>query len=486
MTAVGFLWGAQVLGAAAAFLSQLMLARTLSVSDFGALATALASINVLSALSGFGVGAYLLRVFGKEGWAGRQRAPHALKIVLASSGLMTMVGLAWAWSGVYGSSTGLVMSVLLWLVVEQAGRSIGAAVLQLEGRYVQMAVYHFLPHGLRLIVASWALIAGWPILVVAGGYAGVGLMVIIPYARALRRLLAGTISLQGHGPIPDEASSHNTARNGSLGSTLKGASPFAVTGLFYLLYAQSPVVLLGMLAGEGHAGVYSVALSVMSFVYLFPVAVYAQYLMPHLHRWAEHDPTRLLDVYRVGSTAVLVASLVFTGLVAGVAPWGVPILFGSTYREAARLLSVLALITPVHFLAIHVGSFLTTGGHLQKKIRYQGIVALVSLCSQCLLIPTFGVWGAVAGMLVTELVLVSAYLYGAARHVFGRQALIVARPAPVGLGVLTCMAGVALVAGSGASVHGMLAIFAGSLAMSALLLIRYVKPELRAKGWSRG
>lgn len=478
---VAFLWGSQLAAAGAAFVTQLLLVRGLPVQQYGALATALASVNLLAPLAGFGVGQYWLRVFGKEGWAGQRWVWPTVKLAIISSALIMTIALAWAWSGVFSKITRVLMTLLIAMVLEQASRNLGGAIFQLEARYLALAVYNFLPHGLRLLVAALAFWVGWSVAGVATGYALASLLIVILYSRVLGQMVLGRLALQGHGARDKSIQTMGPKPVPSLLASLQGAWPFALSGLFYLIYFQSAIALLGIMAGEEAAGIYNVTFSVMSVVYLFPSVIYQQYLMPHLHRWAEHDQDRFLQVYRFGGRAMLIASLAFMGLVAGLAPWIMPWLFGEAYHKASELLAYLSLCIPLRFLATNVESVLVTGENMRRRVSYQSITAGLNIVLNLALIPIWGILGAAAVAVFTEFFILAIYIWGVMRHVFGRAALSVAGPLPLRLSVLIWMGGVAFAGAKANSVTIMAGLALGSLATAIILGLKYVRPRFSAR-----
>jgi O-antigen/teichoic acid export membrane protein len=447
LKAVGVLWAAQLAAAGIAFLTQPLLTRTLSLEQYGAFAAALASVNLLAPLAGFGIGAFWLRLFGKEGWSAR-RWITSTTLLVALSSVVVMIGvLIWAWSGVFSTTIRTLMTILTVTVLGQVTVNIGVAIFQLEGRYLRLAICLFLPHAFRLIVAVLTFLLAWSAFGVAAGYTIASVVLIIVYSPSLWRMLQGKIVLLGHGPKEDH-SYMSPISHPSLGDAFHGAWPFAFSGLFYLIYFQSSIALLGVLADEEAAAVYNIAFLVMSAVYLFPNAIYQQYLMPHLHRWAEHDKVQFLRVYSTGGSRMLIYSLVFMGVVVGLSPWIVPSLFGEEYRTTVSILSILSLCIPLRFLATHVGSVLVTGENMRRKVRYQSAAAVLNVALNIGLIPLWGVTGAAVATVSTEFFLLMVYLFGVKRHVFGRAALNAIGPVPVWLSMIVWLGVIALLAGT--------------------------------------
>jgi O-antigen/teichoic acid export membrane protein len=99
-----------------------------------------------------------------------------------------------------------------------------------------------------------------------------------------------------------------------------------------------------------------------------------------------------------------------------------PFVFGEAYRASGQLLTVLAVAVPGHYLATSVGAVLVTQNNMRRKVWLMGLSALVNLLLNLLLIPSFGMYGAAWATVISETVLVLAYLYAAGRYIFGARA----------------------------------------------------------------
>jgi len=480
LSSIMALWGSQLAAAGAAFFTQLLLARGLSVEDYGALATALAAVTLLLPLAGFGINQYWLRVFGVEGKSGQRWIDSTIRIALTSSIFVVITNLIWSWVGVFSKRVSILITILIVTILSQTVKDLAGSVFQLEGRYFALAFSRFLHHGLRLLASILVVLLGWSVFGTAIAYASAAIIIILVYAGPLFRMLSGGIKLQGH-EISQVQRLAPDSKPAVL-DTLRESWPFALSGLFYFIYFQSSIALLGMLAGEKPAGIYNVAFSVLNMIYLFPAAVYQQYLMPHLHRWAEHDQERFLGVYRLGGRIMLIVSIVFMGGVAGSAQYVVPWLFGDAYQDSGTVLVLLCLCIPLRFLATGVGSVLTTGGNMSRKVLYQGITAGISVTLNLILINQWGAMGAAVATVCTELSLLVLYILGAMFHTFGKMAISVIGPFPVWTSVLAWMVVVAILLVKSDSLLFAILIAIGTLSTSGLLAWRYLWQQQQHHG----
>ncbi len=405
-------------GAGLSFLAQVLFARQLTPADYGALASALVVVAMLAPIAGFGVGPYWLRVFGTEGWRAQRWLRPSLYFVAISSLTACVILLGWVWFSERDGFGTLVMW-LSPLVVAMALVELVTARLQLEERYPLLALWQTLPHIGRFVVALVLTGFGGGLWVVGAGFLSLALLIVALGLVSLSGMLHGSLRLVGHASSSEQYSDWVSPR---LTAIPARAWPFALSGFFYLVYFQSDILFLNWFSGPESTGVYYAAFTVMAAVYLIPSVIYQKYLLPKLHRWAEHDRDRFLAVYRFGCGSMLTLGLVVMIILMLAAPWGVPLLFGEEYSEAGKLLLLLGLCVPLRFLAISVAGVFVSHVDMRRKILYMGIVAVVNILLNIFLIPIYSSLGATISTLLSEFILLLLFLFGVRRHVLGGDA----------------------------------------------------------------
>jgi len=164
-----------------------------------------------------------------------------------------------------------------------------------------------------------------------------------------------------------------------------------------------------------------VAFTIMVAVLIFPGVVYQKFLLPKMHRWAHHDRKHFYQVYRQGNIIMLLLGIVSMFLIWIIMPWGVPFLFGEAYQDAVNLLMVLAVSTPILFVASSVGATLLTQEHMKQKVKYMGTVAIINIGLNIVLIPFFGVYGAAVATVTSNIILLMIYYTAAKKIVFAKE-----------------------------------------------------------------
>lgn len=416
--AVSLLWLGAILGAGCAFVIQVLLARELGPADLGIFAAALGMVTLVAPLASFGVGSFWLKAFGQEGWQGVRWLRGSLRYTLLTMFLVLASLFAWATLGPHDETTRGLLIVLSTYLLGQVAVELVSAKLQLEERYLILALWQFLPHLLRLLLVSMLAVVVKLMTLdnIAYAYALISIGVFSIGVFLLWRMFCGQLALKGHGEL-----SVNTVASASLSSMRQVAAqswPFGLMGVFYLIYFQSDIILLKYITGNDAAGVYNVAFVIMAAIYILPSVIYQKFLLPKIHRWAEHDREKFHQVYRTGNRVMLVIGFLAMLSIWMLAPWGVPFMFGVNYKDSVGILMILGVAAPARFFASSAGAALTTQHHLMSKIYIMAMAALINILLNVFLIPIYGVVGASATTVATEIfIAIVMHLY-ARRYVF--------------------------------------------------------------------
>jgi O-antigen/teichoic acid export membrane protein len=414
LAALSVLSLATAAGAVMVFLTQVLLARHFGPAQYGLFASSLATVSLVAPLAGFGLSQFRLKAHGAEGWAAERWQPASVRFITATSVLAIGGVVAWALVGppVDDQTRYMLLAlapfVLGLLAVEQIGSK-----LRLEERHAALAGWQLLLPTGRLAIALLA-IAGLSLSIhaVAWGHAAlavVALAVAWPQWRAMQR---GEWMLKGHGPR-DASPTHGIVPPG-VRSLFRHAWPYGVAAVLYPVFFQIGTVLLKYLSGDAEAGVFGIALAVMTAIYLFPTTVYQKFLLARLHRWAVHDRVRFRQVYRLGCIGMLLSGLAVGGMLALLAGHAVR-LFGHQYDGITPLLTWLALCVPIRFLSTAVGSVLLTEGQMLYRVGAMLAAAAAAVVLNLALIPHYGALGAAFATILAEALLLVAMYAGARR-----------------------------------------------------------------------
>jgi len=409
------LWLGAAFGAVCTFITQVLLARSLEVNEYGSLMASLMMVAALPPIALFGIPQFWLKVFGKEKSAGFRWFLPSLTFFSLSS-FFVLVGMI-LWS-VWGPHDQVMKDILMILSVFFLGQAVVELLIgkfQIVENYYGVFWWQFIPHALRLFFVMLAVNLVPSAMVLSS--------VVWVYAIvALCILLFGVFSAKKTLTRP-EVFMRNYNEDAQLVlrprllDVFYGSWPFGLMAIFNYIYFQSDIVLVNYIAGSEAAGYYSVSFSILAAIYLLPTVVYQKFLLPKLHRWSNYDRPRFVQAYYSGGTVMLALGVLAMIAIWVGADWGISFLFGEAYAEAAYLINVLAICIPFQFLASSTGAMLVTYENMKRKVICMGFVAVINIALNCVLIPWQGALGAAVSTVLSSILLFLIYYFLVRKYV---------------------------------------------------------------------
>lgn len=407
-----------------AFLVQAALARTLTATEYGHFASALAPLSIIAPAVGFGLPIFWLKLYGTEGWAAIRWMRVSVQFVKGSSLLCLGVALIWAYLGTKERLTTQLTVWMLLVVLTQGAVELASTKFQLEERFGLVAAWQIIQHTARLalvLVCFWMKAKAQ---IVAAGFGCVALLVTVGAWQTLSPMRDGSVRLIGHGPRTPVTDTTLNAQSPSVEALLLGALPFGISSFLYFAYAQSGLVVVSLLTTPTDTGVYSVAVTILSALYLVPTILYQKLLMPRLHRWAASNDARLYKTYKSGNQWMFWIGAAAGLLAALAAPFAIPAVFGHAYQRSISLVTLMAVCAPLRFVTTSISSFMTTRDHIHTRNLCAGLAWLSSVLAACVLIPHFGLNGAAGATILGEAVWTVLAVLTARKHLMvGERAI---------------------------------------------------------------
>lgn len=418
--AISMLWITTAIGAALAFLTQALLARKLGPSQYGLFASSLATVTMVSPLAGFGLSQYWLQVYGVEGWMANRWLHPSLRFIAVSTAITLSIIVLWSFFGAPPDAR-YTLLLLLPVVLGLLAGNLLSSQQRLEDRHHAMALWQLMTPGSRLLVAVLLLLI--PALTgefVALGFGAISLVVALLAIPRLYTMSQGGMKLHGHGPQPP---TETIAASPSVRYLWSQAWAYGLQAALYPIFFQVSTVLLKYLNGNSQAGIYGVALGVMTAIYLIPATLYQKFLLSKLHRWAVHEPQKFWMVYRHGNNAMLASGALIGLLLVLIAPWVVPIAFGEKYRPVVKVLMVLAPCVPIRFLSTGVSSALLNEQHMRFRVFAMTGCTAIAIALNVLLIPSYHEMGAAVATVIGEASMLLAFYFGVRRFHANRESV---------------------------------------------------------------
>ncbi|AZO83651.1 hypothetical protein BOO88_10780 [Stutzerimonas stutzeri] len=415
------LWAGSFSGAFFAFITQVLLARKLGPSELGAFTSSLATITLAGSLICFGIPQLLLRVFGSKGWNAISYVSPALKFMFINALLTLVLVILWTDKGPHNKATASLLIILFVHSIGLAAIELASAKHQLEENYTAVSLWQSIPHLTRLIaVAIFSTLLSNTITTqqIATIYALIAICITIVGAIQATKMTQGKFILKGHARTNEKSANEEPWQ---IKQVAAQAWPLGIFGILNFVYFQSDIIIVKYLAGPEAAGHYSVAFSIMAAAYLVPTVLYQKFLLPKLHRWANHDLSKFQAVYRKGNMAMLILGTLAMLAIWALANLFIPIIFGKEYQNSASLVNILAICAPIQFLISSISASLLNHANTKIKVYCLAFASASNIGLNFLLIPIFGAAGAAISTVLSSVILLSAYQFSARKYVFIKE-----------------------------------------------------------------
>lgn len=370
------------------FLFFLFLARRLGPESFGKYMFAFALSEIFSIAGDIGLHEYSIREFARQ--------PTMLKQRLA--GIVVL-------KTVLSSTSAIVMIAIVPLMGKDSATSLAVAAFALAqigySWFYASTIAYSVKQDLHIQAFLWLMekalfaIAGAAVLLANHDFVAVAFS--NTFVQFFGGALAVGIAWKKYGPFV-LALDHHLWR-----SYLKAALPFGLIVAFYLVYFRIDSVMISFFRGDEEVGQYGAAYNLISALLFLPSGLIAA-LFPKLAGDYRSPSDNLNAPFQKAGRWLLVMSLPMAAGGWLLAPQLVQLLLGNTYQPAVTALAILAWTLPVWFITFLQGNILTI-------IERQKAVALVGLINMAfnvglnlVIIPRYGINGAAATTLTTEVV----------------------------------------------------------------------------------
>lgn len=392
------------IGAGSGFLVQLYLAKQLSVNDYGIYTSIINLVNLIAPIIAFGVSSFLLRAYSEEGNHASKWMKSVIQMLLITTTLGFTILQSWSYYKNGFEYYFLIYCLFFVYMVSISYNSFTTLKYQLEENFKLLSVWQLAPKLLMLISLVIVLTLNKPsVYNVAIAYSLSGILVILMSFVSLNQMITGRLKLQ----TPYDFKFDNNARN--IFSLLRNSYPYGLSGLFYLIYYQSDILILSYYLDYTEVGYYGFSLVFVTAVCLIPSVYYLTFRLKKVHILATTDINALKNSYKTHiKYSLLVGSGFFFIFIVCIKPF-ISIVFGNKYEPALYILYSLAAYIPIKFLTLNSDAIMHTKGLVEIKVKIMGVAALLNLLINFIAIPNIGTMGAVISTVLTELFLLFAF-----------------------------------------------------------------------------
>jgi O-antigen/teichoic acid export membrane protein len=422
--------------------SNLYIVRELGAADYGAFNLGFAQVALFSPLCNLGLRAVAVRAIAEDRERGREivGALFALRLVLTAIAVVLIAG--WLSLPTYSLTTRLIGAAAICSMI---CTSLGGNVIDLFQGFerARLSAQPQLVGGVVLTLLSvLALLAGWGLPGFVAAYVlGAMIQLGLLYWTAHRALFAVR-------PVWDWPRMKQLAFQ---------ARPFAVLSMLSNV-TDVPVIdvlILGAVLGAGAVGPYTAALGLVLRLLMIPHGI-GDALYPAVAAHNRHDRTDVEATLRHCILNLALITLPAAVCLTFTAPTVLGLLYGNEYLSAATALSLAGWLLPLMGLNYVLRECLSAVHRQSVVLKLTFVSCLLMVALYAVLIPLFGIVGAVVAGLVREVLMLILWARPF-RQEFGRP--FPSRDLALTLPALAALALPILVVGSG---HGYAAVVAAS------------------------
>ena len=364
------------------------LSRYFGPQRFGALAVGFAFVRGFAVLATFGLDRIVVRHLVEQTDYSNSivRETLRLKLVIAIVSYLAMIGFVWTlspgdrlvlWIGVLAGAGLLLQSCDAYEYAFQAQNQFGVVFL---GRAVPILISTALK-GTAIFLKAPLLVFAFLETVEAAFIAG-ALTWLYKRAHTERVLAPAPVRLPWTRLIAE-------------------GFPLLLSALAVVIYMRSDVIMLGKIVGYKAAGIYAAASQISEACALLPMAIMPA-LFPILVRWRrnglEFYSRRYEKLFLVSALSGLSISLTL----AIAAPFLVPLIFGTAYVSAVRVLRILAWMPMFVFIGVIQGGYDITEGLTWLATLRVTLGATINIGVNLILIPRYGPVGAAIATVISQ------------------------------------------------------------------------------------
>jgi len=406
-------------GTGGLFAFQIILARSLSSSDFGLLYGALAQVNLLITVAAFGFTGFWQKEFGEHGVI-RKDILDTSVVYLVLTTLLAVSLIASLAGPLAPNALGEKLTrILALLAIGYAAAEFGTVFSQILKRYRHLACWLSVTGVSRALIVAFVVLVGSEFsdpLLLSVLLAASSFLLIVPAGALLRRLRSDAL---------DTANTSVTTFSdigpgwvGRLSSLWLACFPFGIGNILYLAYSQFPVIYLGRILGVEAVANYALAAIVMGIVYHVPSLLMQRIFAIDIHAAVTRSAR---EASRIFSNLALKFCLLGTIVaIVGIAAADhlISIAFGGKYVDASRMAQIMLIATPFRFLETVVGLFLMTRGLMKYKSASVALVSVLQIPLLATFVKIGGSTGAAFSFVVCEILLVGLFYYALKKKLF--------------------------------------------------------------------
>lgn len=392
LLSLGALFSGSAVARLLSALTIFVLARQLGIERFGIHAATLALAKLSSVLFSLGLDSWLLR----EG----RRSPQGFPAAIGTS-LMLKLVLGLLWLLLLGAiapflnqtsfPTVLVVLAAVSIVLEELALTTASAFKASLRNRVTVWLVMIAPAVLLLLT----IFLSWRNVIAIGPYFAARIVSFVLAGAAGLYLVWRMFGLE--------------VKWGWMSDILRETRPYGVSQGLALIYERADLTIIAFVLGTAAAGIYAPAVSLMTTLFLIPLAVYEVMLplISTLHARNHDEVRRPAFRFVLFSAALGVLMGVGLAVIAHPLVW---LLYGPEFAASGAILTILSSVLVFKTVSFALAAVIAAVGWQGQRAIIQAVTALLSIVLTLAVIGRYGIHGVAHVYVFTEFLVMSGYM----------------------------------------------------------------------------
>jgi PST family polysaccharide transporter len=178
-----------------------------------------------------------------------------------------------------------------------------------------------------------------------------------------------------------------------------------------VLYTQPRVFYVSLIAMPMMTGAYAIADKAAGVFQLFPAWLFVISALPRLSYMYEHDREQCLHMLKTYQRWTMIYAIIMLPISIIAAPWIIYVFSGQLHEEATLLFRFLCIETVILTSNIFLVHYFPISGNYGVFAKIYGITCIVTLILFAILMPIFGVYGLLVGIMASSFITLGLTLY---------------------------------------------------------------------------
>lgn len=379
-----FLYLFQLLSVLSGFFYQVILAKNVSVQEFGTLNVILTAIIIFGTIGSFGIGPNLLRLYNKYDLS---LSVKPIFLLLTITSLFSICIFSLFFLNIVSDLSLFLLIFSITLLVTRIFTPVTEAFFQINDQIISLSLLRFYQQFSRLVAAALLIyfsFKGLDFLIIAGALSLISIFISLVSFKKLKQ-------------------KRNNQNNHSVVTDLKSAFtftvPYAGASIYYQIYFQVNIILFGILQMDTEAAYYSAVFNFINVASVFLLLYFQTYMLPKIHQNYRYE---YLVSFRKTTVLLALLSVIPIAIISYFGQDIIQLAYGDDLLASSIYFSIMIFFVPIRILINGFGSLLINEDTVEQKSIIQRYAAIISIIMGLLFIYLWGIHGAIVSFFIVE------------------------------------------------------------------------------------